>query len=285
MKLEIMGFSQQGLIDLGLNNDDAVLLRWFIDFQGTQRMKAVPNPEDGKVYFWVNFKKLCEDLPIITKSDRWMSERFSRLVNVGLLERFTSVGPLGRFSAFRISDSNQYMKLITTDPKTSESMSVNTEAMSVKTDMVDVNTDRAMSAATDMQSNLNRLPSNNNTGDSLQADNYDSPEPSKIEAPSQSPAVFQLPLNDSSNYEITEEQIKTWSGLYPAVDVMQELRNMYGWLDGNPSRRKTRNGVKRFINSWLSREQDRGIRKASKAMVRTPVSNDAFEGQGGEYVW
>lgn len=271
MKLEIMGFSQQGLMDLGLDNDDAVLLRWFIDFQGTKRMKTVPNPEDGKIYFWVNYKKLCEDLPIITQSDRWMARRFDKLVASGVLAKYSAVGPMGKFSAFRIADGDQYMCLV--------------EAMSVKSDMGDVNSDMAMSAATDMQCNTNRLPSNNNSRDSLQADNYDCSEPSEIEAPSQSPAVFQLPLNDSSNYEITEEQIKTWSGLYPAVDVMQELRNMYGWLDGNPSRRKTRNGVKRFINSWLSREQDRGIRKASKAMVRTPVSNDAFEGQGGEYVW
>ena len=33
---------------------------------------------------------------------------------------------------------------------------------------------------------------------------------------------------------------------------------MRGWLDSNPTKRKTRGGVARFVNSWLSREQDRG---------------------------
>ena len=46
--------------------------------------------------------------------------------------------------------------------------------------------------------------------------------------------------------------------LYPAVDVMQEFRNMKGWLIGDRKRLKTRGGVKRFITGWLSREQNRG---------------------------
>lgn len=72
------------------------------------------------------------------------------------------------------------------------------------------------------------------------------------------PPVITLPLNDGSEYPISQEQCQEWAGLYPAVDVIQQLRNMRGWLDSNPSRRKTRKGVLRFITGWLSREQDRG---------------------------
>ena len=32
---------------------------------------------------------------------------------------------------------------------------------------------------------------------------------------------------------------------------------MKGWLNSNPTKRKTRRGIKRFINSWLAREQDK----------------------------
>lgn len=32
---------------------------------------------------------------------------------------------------------------------------------------------------------------------------------------------------------------------------------MKGWLNANPTKRKTKRGIKRFINSWLSREQDK----------------------------
>ena len=49
-----------------------------------------------------------------------------------------------------------------------------------------------------------------------------------------------------------------WSQLYPNVDVLQQLRNMAGWCDANPTKRKTRGGIKRFIAAWLAREQDKG---------------------------
>ena len=49
-----------------------------------------------------------------------------------------------------------------------------------------------------------------------------------------------------------------WSKAYQAVDVFQELRAMESWLDANPKKRKTKAGIKRFVNSWLSRSQDRG---------------------------
>ena len=76
------------------------------------------------------------------------------------------------------------------------------------------------------------------------------------------PPIITLTLNDKTEYPVTEEQVEEWTKLYPAVDVMQELRKMKGWLDANPSKRKTKKGILRFINNWLSKEQDRGGYKA-----------------------
>jgi len=76
------------------------------------------------------------------------------------------------------------------------------------------------------------------------------------------PPIIALTLNDKTEYPVTEEQVEEWTKLYPAVDVMQELRKMKGWLDANPSKRKTKKGILRFINNWLSKEQDRGGYKA-----------------------
>ncbi len=86
----------------------------------------------------------------------------------------------------------------------------------------------------------------------------DSAEPVPGSAPPTAPAVISLPLNDSTEYGVTQAEIDKYSSLYPAVNILQELRDMVGWLDANPGRRKTRKGVKRFINNWLSTEQDRG---------------------------
>lgn len=71
-------------------------------------------------------------------------------------------------------------------------------------------------------------------------------------------AVITLPLNDGSEFAVTQDDVNGWTDLYPAVDILQELRKMRGWCDANPRKRKTKSGIRRFIASWLAREQDRG---------------------------
>ena len=72
------------------------------------------------------------------------------------------------------------------------------------------------------------------------------------------PPVISLPLNDGTFFDVSENDRSKWSQLYPNVDVLQQLRNMAGWCDANPTKRKTRGGVKCFITAWLAREQDKG---------------------------
>lgn len=98
----------------------------------------------------------------------------------------------------------------------------------------------------------------------IDIDGEDSAEPETV-----SPPVISLPLNDGSFYPISQEQCHEWAGLYPAVDVIQQLRGMVGWLNANPSRRKTKRGINAFVNRWLSKEQDRGGSKTSPAKSGT----------------
>lgn len=84
----------------------------------------------------------------------------------------------------------------------------------------------------------------------------------KPKAKAKPPAVVQnaimfMPLN-SGEHGITQEDIEKYTQLYPAVNVDNELRAMIGWLDANPAKRKTANGIKNFISSWLKRAQDKG---------------------------
>jgi hypothetical protein len=67
-----------------------------------------------------------------------------------------------------------------------------------------------------------------------------------------------LVLNDKTEYAISEEQIRNWASLYPAVDIKQALRNMRGWLDSNPTKRKTGSGILKFVTNWLAKEQNSG---------------------------
>lgn len=98
------------------------------------------------------------------------------------------------------------------------------------------------------------------------------PEP---EESAPDPSGILLPLNDKSFYDVPLEKIALWKDTYPAVDVEQELKRMTAWLDSNPTRKKTRRGIVRFINTWLSREQDRGGTRAGADQQR-----GAREGKG-----
>ena len=67
-----------------------------------------------------------------------------------------------------------------------------------------------------------------------------------------------IPLVDKTFYDVPSEKLSLWKDAYPAVDVEQELRKMIAWCDANPTKRKTRRGVAKFINAWLERSQNRG---------------------------
>lgn len=75
---------------------------------------------------------------------------------------------------------------------------------------------------------------------------------------------IKLPLVDKTVFDVPVKDIEMWGNAYPAVDVEGELFRMNAWLNSNPTKRKTRNGIKRFINTWLAKVQDRGGSKTAK---------------------
>lgn len=77
-------------------------------------------------------------------------------------------------------------------------------------------------------------------------------------SPTGSALVVALPLNDGSDFDVTEGLVDEMKALYQAVDVVQEFRGMRGWLLANRTKRKTRLGVAKFYTNWLAKAQDRG---------------------------
>lgn len=71
-------------------------------------------------------------------------------------------------------------------------------------------------------------------------------------------------LNDKTYYPISNDLLNQYKELYPAVDVEQELRKFAAWSLSNPTKRKTKRGILRSINSWLSSEQDKGHKKTTQ---------------------
>jgi len=88
-------------------------------------------------------------------------------------------------------------------------------------------------------------------------------------APSSSELVAGLPQNDGQLFPITKDQHDRWQQLYPAVKIKSELSKIIGWLEANPTKRKTKRGMLSFVNRWLSREQDKGAVNAPQATKYT----------------
>lgn len=76
--------------------------------------------------------------------------------------------------------------------------------------------------------------------------------------PQNTQTFIELNLIGGETYNVEESYVKEMQDLYTNVNVENELKKMKAWLINNPTKRKTRKGICRFINSWLAREQDRG---------------------------
>ena len=63
MKYTIHGFSQSKAVELGLDNDDLLILRYFIDFKDSGSM--VSTIVDDKTFYWVKYEAILEQLPIL----------------------------------------------------------------------------------------------------------------------------------------------------------------------------------------------------------------------------
>jgi hypothetical protein len=81
-------------------------------------------------------------------------------------------------------------------------------------------------------------------------------------------AVVVLPLVDGSDFPVLPGDVREWSEAFPAVAIEAELRKAKLWLKDNPSKRKTRKGIRRFVTGWLAKRQDRGGSVPSVKPVR-----------------
>lgn len=84
-----------------------------------------------------------------------------------------------------------------------------------------------------------------------------------------------IPLADGSEFPVPASLASEYAAAYPGVDVASELAQVRAWCLSNPRKRKTKNGIRRFLNSWLDRAQNQvGGQRAS------PVAGGTWARQG-----
>lgn len=98
MKYTIMGFSQKRLVELGLDLTDAMILRWVVDFCNTKSIIKIAH--EGKMYLWISYKSLCDDLPILGIKKRAVAARLQKLDDAGILVSQLIKNPQGTFTCF-----------------------------------------------------------------------------------------------------------------------------------------------------------------------------------------
>lgn len=69
--------------------------------------------------------------------------------------------------------------------------------------------------------------------------------------------VERIPLIGGTEFEVRQSFAEEMNRLYLNVDIPATLREIRGWCLGNPTRLKTPRGVRKFIVSWMQREQDK----------------------------
>lgn len=99
------GFLTSKMYEYGIDVVDATVLRWFIDFQNSDKVKTLT--DRGKIYYCVKYEEVKNDLYFLRfRNKRTISARFDRLVEAGVLEKkmVYDGGTFTYFTYFRTTD-------------------------------------------------------------------------------------------------------------------------------------------------------------------------------------
>ena len=99
MKYTIHGFSQQKAIELGLDDRDLMILRWFVDYKDTGKM--VKKILDNDMYYWIKYEGIQEAFPIINWKKDTIYRRLKAMALKGVLKHKT-VKEFGTYSFYAI---------------------------------------------------------------------------------------------------------------------------------------------------------------------------------------
>jgi hypothetical protein len=64
---------------------------------------------------------------------------------------------------------------------------------------------------------------------------------------------FAFVLRTGKDWKLPQAKLDEYKEAFPRLDVEAELLKAGQWLNDNPSRRKTANGMPRFLGGWLGR--------------------------------
>ncbi len=84
------------------------------------------------------------------------------------------------------------------------------------------------------------------------------------------PVAF-IPLADGSEYPVPVSLAREYATAYPGVNVMGEFGKARAWCLSNPRQRKTKNGIRRFLNGWMDKAQNH-VGRSSPTHLGPPMT-------------
>ena len=114
--------------------------------------------------------------------------------------------------------------------------------------------------------NDNNVKNTTNSSQAVKNDKHFSPT---IEQEKES--LLSIPLNvRGTEYYIYQSDVDEWQDTFQAVDVVSQIKLCRLWSIDNPTKRKTKSGIRRHITSWLSRAQDKGGNNNRRSTYNQP---------------
>lgn len=256
MKYTIEGFPQPVLLELGLDAVDAHVIRWWIDFSATGKMRCVDRSADGGRgtvrLFWVQYQAVIDDLPVLgITTPNNMARRFMRLVGRGVLVH-TCVRDGGTFSYF--GPGEHLERLIREVPSASSGVG---------------GPPRKAEGSAPEGVGGPPVRTEGSAPEGVPNDPSSSDPSTRTRLSHQSARIAPDPGTRKWT-GVSGDDLGAWTAAYPAVDVSRELAKAMEWVLANPN--KTKRNWRRFLVGWLSRCQERGGTKGYAGAVSRPPS-------------
>ena len=86
---------------------------------------------------------------------------------------------------------------------------------------------------------------------------------------------MQIILKDGTYFQPDQEFISEMQRFYPNININKELTKIAAWNYSNESRRKTKRGIKKHINSWLCKANE-SVPERPKQPIVTNKLKDGF---------
>ena len=115
LRFSILGFSQEkvmnvramnGTKELKLDVTDLLLLNQIADFPNRKQVMKII--EEDKIFFWMSYAEILEELPILNLKKQALRDRFDKLVTLGLLEK--TVNKTSNMTFFRLTDMYEALR-------------------------------------------------------------------------------------------------------------------------------------------------------------------------------